>query len=529
MNNDKQLILSELEQVLASPGFRSRKRIKQFMRYVVHETVAGRGKQLNQYSIAVNALGKSDDFSPTLNPLVRIEAGRLRKLLDDYYADLGKYNPVRLYMPKGSYEIHLQQQPPASATHTPWLMADTVMPRSTSGPRLFLNVCIEGDTNTHINHLFYKLRGDLLLILSRFKNIRLVSSTSPQPGKPLTRPCLQHIWHEYRADFVLQCNINHTAEDFHLSYILAHTPSDEMIWKGLFQLSTTPAQTELDHMYRQVMANTIATHSGAALYHWAEYLQSTENIPEHKQVFVYYLNFLRDTSFTSFIKALNTCAKRLEQYPQDTQALIIFSRLCGYDHVLQFKQINELGERWTQAARMAMKLAPGNAEAHSAFAHNCYFRGEYELSLVEQEIATRANPFDTSTQYLYGLGLCVLEDWENGMHVIRTVMAIPFQYPDWYYTIPFVYAFNQGHYHEALRLAEHIQSFGYWGDLARCVSYFRLGEQQHALETFQYLRKRVPSLLLAHDYHGISALASLSFLKQLFITLQEMARLMPNH
>ena len=70
MNNEKQLILSELELILASPSFRSRKRIKQFLRYVVHETLAGRGKQLNQYSIAVNAFGKATDFSPTLNPMI---------------------------------------------------------------------------------------------------------------------------------------------------------------------------------------------------------------------------------------------------------------------------------------------------------------------------------------------------------------------------------------------------------------------------------------------------------------------------
>ena len=174
MNNEKQLILSELELILASPSFRARKRIKQFLRYVVHETLAGRGKQLNQYTIAVHALGKPSDFSPTLNPMIRIEAGRLRKLLEAYYAGIGKHSPVRLIMPKGTYEIRLQRQQDSLATDSHFL-PEVVAPRTTEGPRLCLNVHVNsGDTDALSRRLTYKLRGDLLLILSRFKNIRLV-------------------------------------------------------------------------------------------------------------------------------------------------------------------------------------------------------------------------------------------------------------------------------------------------------------------------------------------------------------------
>ncbi len=527
MNNEKQLILSELELVLASPSFRSRKRIKQFLRYAVHETLAGRGKQLNQYNIAVHALGKTEDFSPTLNPMIRIEAGRLRKLLEAYYAGIGKHSPVRLIMPKGTYEVRLQRQQDILLTDTS-LLPEVVTPRTTEGPRLFLNVRMEGEVDAVSRRLLYKLRGDLLLIMSRFKNIRLVSSTSPQPGLPLTRSFLQEVWDQYHADFILNCDLNSNSDGFDLSYILAHTINDEIVWKGLIQLSPTPTQTELDAMYRQVTANTIATHSGAALYYWAEYLHSLAEIPARHQVLVYYITFLRDASRVSFVKALDACRQRLDQYPHDTHALIVFSRLCGYDHVLQFNVLEDLEEQWTYAARMAMKLSPGNADAHSVFAHNCYFRLEHDLCLIEQEVAVQANPFDTSTEYLYGLGLCLLEQWEEGMQTIRKVMSIPCHYPDWYYTIPFLYAFNQENYSEALTLAERIQRFGYWGELARCIAYFKLGVIDCASNEFKRLLEHKPQLFTNDNASGLRALASHPFLARAFQVLGEIAQIHPS-
>lgn len=527
MNNEKQLILSELELILASQGFRSRKRIKQFLRYVVHETLAGRGKQLNQYSIAVNAFGKATDFSPTLNPMIRIEAGRLRKLLEAYYTGIGKHSPVRLIMPKGTYEIRLQRQQDALVTDNPF-QPEIVAPRTTEGPRLFLNVYTHNHhADTQEQRLTYKLRGDLLLILSRFKNIRLVSSSSPQSGSPLTRVFLQDVWQQYHADFILNCEINSNNDSFDLSCILAHTLSDEVVWKGLFQFSQHPTQAELEAMYRQVMANTVANHTGAALYFWAEYMQSLAEIPFKHRVLVYYLAFLRDNSRLSFIKALESCRQRLEQYPCDTLALIVFSRLCSYDHVLQFNILENLAEQWTYAARMAMKLAPGNADAHSVFAHNCYFRHEYDLSVVEQEVAVQANPFDISTQYLHGLGLCLLEQWDTGIQTIRRVMAIPCHFPDWFYTIPFLYAFSQANYQEALTLAERIQHFGYWGELARSITYFKLGIHDCALNEFKRLLEHKPLFLQEQSHHGLRPLSSHAVLTDVFKVLQEIMQTCP--
>ena len=134
---DTQQVMAELQRIIASPGFRARKLIKKFLHYVVQESLAGRGEQLNQYTIAVNALGKTADFSPIYNPIVRIEAGRLRKLLDDYYSDVGHLNTVMIRMPKGSYQVEFQAC--ESQSQQAVYLSDEAQPRVSEGPRLFVH------------------------------------------------------------------------------------------------------------------------------------------------------------------------------------------------------------------------------------------------------------------------------------------------------------------------------------------------------------------------------------------------------
>ncbi|MEH0071550.1 hypothetical protein V6L77_16495 [Pannonibacter sp. Pt2-lr] len=59
---------------------------------------------LKGYTIATQALGRDDSFNPATDPIVRVEAARLRKRLEDYYEGTGHNDPVRIIIPKGSYQ-----------------------------------------------------------------------------------------------------------------------------------------------------------------------------------------------------------------------------------------------------------------------------------------------------------------------------------------------------------------------------------------------------------------------------------------
>jgi hypothetical protein len=70
---------------------------------VVERALAGRGAEIKSYTIAVEALGRDPSFEPEADPIVRVEAGRLRQALALYYAGAGSTDPVIIELLRGSY------------------------------------------------------------------------------------------------------------------------------------------------------------------------------------------------------------------------------------------------------------------------------------------------------------------------------------------------------------------------------------------------------------------------------------------
>jgi adenylate cyclase len=89
--------------ILASKEFDASERNHRFLKYVIEETVAGRGDRIKAYSIATAVFDRGESFDPQTDPIVRIEASRLRRSLERYYLTEGRFDPIRITIPKGSY------------------------------------------------------------------------------------------------------------------------------------------------------------------------------------------------------------------------------------------------------------------------------------------------------------------------------------------------------------------------------------------------------------------------------------------
>jgi len=96
-------VRAALERVIASPDFRAAPRLASFLRFVVEATLAGNSSRIKGYSVAVGALGRGDSFDPHTDAIVRVEAGRLRRALERYYAGPGRHDPVVIDVPRGTY------------------------------------------------------------------------------------------------------------------------------------------------------------------------------------------------------------------------------------------------------------------------------------------------------------------------------------------------------------------------------------------------------------------------------------------
>ncbi|KAA1053691.1 hypothetical protein [Azospirillum argentinense] len=100
---DDRAVRTQLERILASDHFDASDRNRRFLRYVVEECLDGRAQQIKAYCIAVSVFNREPSFDPQSDPIVRLEAGRLRRSLEHYYLTAGREDPIRIVVPKGGY------------------------------------------------------------------------------------------------------------------------------------------------------------------------------------------------------------------------------------------------------------------------------------------------------------------------------------------------------------------------------------------------------------------------------------------
>ncbi|MGH9349907.1 MAG: hypothetical protein ACRD26_21865 [Vicinamibacterales bacterium] len=96
-------IRAQLDRILASEPFAASDRLRRFLRYVVERTLAGEGDRLKEYVVGTEVFDRDDRYDPRVDSLVRVEAGRLRARLDEYYSRQGLADPVIIRVPRGSY------------------------------------------------------------------------------------------------------------------------------------------------------------------------------------------------------------------------------------------------------------------------------------------------------------------------------------------------------------------------------------------------------------------------------------------
>jgi adenylate cyclase len=112
-------VTAQLDAILVSPMFDASERNRRFLRYIVEETLANGGTRIKGYSVGISVFDREANFDPQIDPVVRIEAGRLRRSLERYYLTDGRCASVRISVPKGGYvplfEVNAEGRAPASA------------------------------------------------------------------------------------------------------------------------------------------------------------------------------------------------------------------------------------------------------------------------------------------------------------------------------------------------------------------------------------------------------------------------------
>ena len=104
-------VRAQLERMTASDDFNRSPQLGAFLRFVVESVLQGKSDRVKAYTIGVDVLRRDAKFDPQLDPIVRVEATRLRRTIDRYYAGLGADDTVRIDLPRGSYIPTFSRRP----------------------------------------------------------------------------------------------------------------------------------------------------------------------------------------------------------------------------------------------------------------------------------------------------------------------------------------------------------------------------------------------------------------------------------
>jgi tetratricopeptide (TPR) repeat protein len=126
-------VLSHLAEILADRRFASAERNARFLRYVVERTLEGKADEIKETVIATEVYGRSSDYDPKTDSIVRVEATRLRAKLRSYYEAEGQAAPVRIHLPSGTYVPRFEVAIP-DLVEEPATVEDAIEPAATAQP-----------------------------------------------------------------------------------------------------------------------------------------------------------------------------------------------------------------------------------------------------------------------------------------------------------------------------------------------------------------------------------------------------------
>src|SRR5262249_29951552 len=113
------MVRQQLKKILCHGLFTRSGRMGRFLRLAVELTLDGRGDELKEYLIGVEVFDRKPSYDPRVDPIVRVEARRLRAKLKAFYETDGCSDPVIIEFVKGSYVPQISTRKPVDAPAAP--------------------------------------------------------------------------------------------------------------------------------------------------------------------------------------------------------------------------------------------------------------------------------------------------------------------------------------------------------------------------------------------------------------------------
>lgn len=477
---DKTVIRKSLERVTNSQEFKDSKRSKQLLNYIVEKYLAGETAQINGTTIAQDVLGAGVDFDPSTNPIVRVQAGRLRTLLSEYYRRSGKDDDVLIYVAKGQYAPQFGKRTTKQQTTTTsknnrayttrktvkWfaigLMSIVLLAALFIGLRnnqpaplqavqsnaVYPSIAIlpfQNMTNDPSKDVFKQgFQHQLGTDLSRFKVVRVIFSDLQYEqilaqNIPIANYVLEGTFLSIETEIDLLIKfINVKSGETITQHRVKRRTDDDSYFNALVDISSNLSGKFVGQDGSLVRENLENIKLGLADH-------THTNIKAFECLSVFHM-FEADKSAENFNHAANCLTYQVAQNKTDSTLLAALAWVMAYGspETGLFTRYQIEGDysltRALQTAEKAIALNPGNNMAYQYVALIQWRIGQHDAAIQSIRRSLQLNPAATGNLANLGHFLSFTGDWENGLKATRDAITQNPQAPYWYFTPLFMRA-----------------------------------------------------------------------------------------
>ena len=502
-------VRKQLARIIESPGLQSSKRRIDFLRYIVEETLAHRAGKLKGFNIAMEVFGRDETFDAQTDPVVRIEARRLRRDLDSYYVTAGSDDPIRIKIPKGSYvprfELHKAPAVPAThgafsvdaaaseqadeddAQHSPppaipgrrfsrslaiaalvasiaalvgvgWVLVANKpsLPQvaEPGGPSVLVLPFEVRGSGEYSPSLAVGLRQQLVSDLMQFPNFRLFM-LPPQSDQQLGT---DSSWGDVGATFVISGSVLEENGTAYVAVELLSAENHEVLWTGNYDEQLVPlALMNLQQDLAGAIATEIGQPFGVVGSHLTRRLDTmaVTDMQSYSCVLraINYRRSFSQEAHGPILQCLEAAVRREPDY-SDAWAMLGWLELdAGRYEFGGPGNVSEHYEAAFAAASRAVSLAPNNTNALKALSSITHYLGRYDESERLARRAIEINPYDPDTLAQLGWRLAVRGNFAEGIPILERAIERTANPPGWYYHLIAVHYCMVGDYDAMLEAA----------------------------------------------------------------------------
>ncbi|NKB37043.1 MAG: hypothetical protein GKR93_07695 [Gammaproteobacteria bacterium] len=385
------LIRENLNKILNDELFFQSQRQSRFLQYVVEQTLTDNAKSLNQYSIGIDVFDRDSSFDPSIDSIVRVEAGRLRSKLRDYYTDAGNTDRVLIEIRKGRYapsfvfreiedETSENSEEDASAYGRHLIIDDK--------PHIAVLAFINSSGDKEQDYFADGISEDIITDLSQFPDLAVIARQSTFSYKD------RHIdtaiiGRELGADFVLTGSVRKSGEKVRISAQLARTVDQRQLWAERYDHA-------LDDIF--LVQDKVSSDIVSALQLTLKINTTKTAEPRHTSNLEAYdcvlrgAEFARKSNRNDLIQAMALFRRAIALDLEYAEAYARLSKIYVYQWISGIETKTETLDKAKELSLKAVEFCPNSALCHAALGWAYEWQGEEEKARKQWAKAIDLDP-----------------------------------------------------------------------------------------------------------------------------------------